>query len=119
MMHPPQEQNVIPGRRVAGVGVAVIVAIAAGALVAQGIASCRTRELATEGQAARGPAIPADVHGMETRVFTVEAQGLDMHAQAEAQLAHYGWVDRDRGIVHVPIDVAFDLYLARAAGGKP
>ena len=116
MIHPPQEQNVVPGRRIAVVGVAAIVATAAGAFVAYGIGSCRTRELATEGQAAQGPAIPADVHGMETRVFTVEAQGLDTHEQAEAQLTHYGWVDRDRGIVHVPIDVAFALYLSRERG---
>jgi hypothetical protein len=33
-------------------------------------------------------------------------------------LQSFGWSDRERGVVHVPIERAFDLYLsgARAAG---
>jgi hypothetical protein len=29
-----------------------------------------------------------------------------------ARLAAYGWVDRARGTIHVPLDVAIELYLA-------
>jgi hypothetical protein len=38
---------------------------------------------------------------------------------AEDQLTSYGWVDEERGIVRVPIDVAIDLYLERAEGEAP
>jgi hypothetical protein len=43
---------------------------------------------------------------------------LDLNAQREQQsnaLKSYGWVDRDRGIVHIPIDRAIDLILERGA----
>lgn len=32
-----------------------------------------------------------------------------LRAQQEADLQSYGWIDRDKGIVRVPIDVAMDL----------
>jgi hypothetical protein len=33
-------------------------------------------------------------------------------AAADQRLDSYGWVDRERGIVHVPLAVAIELYLA-------
>ena len=38
----------------------------------------------------------------------------DQLAHEDTQLQGYGWVDRDQGIVHIPIDRALDLM---AAGG--
>jgi hypothetical protein len=34
-------------------------------------------------------------------------------AEEQAVLSSYGWVDRDQGIVHIPIDRAMDLLLER------
>lgn len=36
-----------------------------------------------------------------------------MRAISEAGLHDYGWVDRDAGIVHLPIERAMDLYARR------
>lgn len=35
--------------------------------------------------------------------------------RADAQLRTYGWVDRNRGVIHVPLEVATELYLAEPA----
>jgi hypothetical protein len=41
-----------------------------------------------------------------------EATLAERQARAERdRLAHYGWVDRSRGLVHIPVEVAARLYL--------
>jgi hypothetical protein len=116
MVHPPQEPDVLPIRNVSLVGLGLIVAIAACCLTAAGIEACGTRGRAPE-RAASGPAIPANVSDMETRVFTVQAQGLEANQRAEQLLSGYSWVDRDRGIVRVPVEVAYQLLLQKQQGG--
>jgi hypothetical protein len=37
-----------------------------------------------------------------------------LRAAEEAELGGYGWVDAQAGIVHIPIERAMDLYVARA-----
>jgi hypothetical protein len=106
MKHPPQEADQIPGRAMVGVGVGVVIAAVVGVLIAYGLEHCGDRS-------GEGPAFTGDVNGMETRAFALEAQGLEDHARDEQQLQTYGWSDRAHRIVHVPIDVAFDLYLRR------
>jgi len=116
MIHPPQDADTIPERRVTGVLVFVIVAIVMCGLAAAWIESCGTRGR-SQWRAAKGPAIPDDVSGMETRVFPVQAQGIEMNQRAEQLLSTYSWVDRDRGIIRVPIEVGYQLLLQRQRGG--
>jgi len=49
-----------------------------------------------------------------------------LNAQEDARLSSYGWVDKNTGIVHVPIDRAIDLIAQRgiaetkgSPGGTP
>jgi len=39
--------------------------------------------------------------------------------QQHDRLNSYGWVDRDKGVIHVPIEKAIDQYLAQQQGKKP
>ncbi|NVB81799.1 MAG: hypothetical protein HOV81_25615 [Kofleriaceae bacterium] len=116
MTHPPQEPDVVPVRNVSAIGLGVIVAIAACCLAATGIASCGTRGRSPY-RAAAGPEIPQDVSEMETRPFTVEAQGLEANQRAEQLLSQYSWIDRDKGTVRVPVEVAYQLLLQKQHGG--
>ena len=117
MIHPPQEPDIVPGRPIAAVGFGLIVAIVACAVTAVGIEACSTRGRAPW-RFALGPPIPADVSGVETRPFAVEAQGLEMNQRAEQLLSTYSWVDRDRGVVRVPITVGFQLLLQKQGGAR-
>jgi hypothetical protein len=118
MKHPAQEPDTVPGGTITGAIIGVVVAIGIGGLVAYGILAWRTDVLAGDPSAAaeqmRG--VPPEVNAMETRPFSVEAQGPGSHQIAEAHLSSYGWVDRAHRIIHVPIRVAFELYLARGQG---
>lgn len=42
-----------------------------------------------------------------------------LRATEEADLTNYGWVDRNNGIVHIPIDRAMDLILQRGLPTRP
>ena len=117
MKHPPQESDLVPGRTIATVAAGVVVASAIGVLAAYAIRRASARELAGGAPPAR-PHVPAEVNAMEAVPFSVEAQGLDMNRRAAAYLASYGWIDRERGLVHIPIEAAFEVVLARR-GGKP
>lgn len=124
MKHPAQEPNRVPSNLVVASTLGVIVAIAIGCLVAQAIASWRTAEQRSNPRAPaerlRGvppEVVPPEVNAIETLPFSVEAQGLAAHQVAETWLSGYGWIDRGRRIIHVPIEVAFDAYLARLASG--
>lgn len=109
MKHPAQENDVVPGRKIGLVGIGIIVATVVCALVAWGLG----RNALSAG--ARVLGVPPNPAAIENAPYIVEAQGLALTKRSEAYLASYGWVDRDRGIVHIPIDVAMQLYLARHA----
>jgi hypothetical protein len=41
-----------------------------------------------------------------------EQRGAGFDAQQRAELEGWGWVDRERGLVHIPVDRAIDLLLS-------
>ena len=78
-------------------------------------------------QAERGPlAVPAEVGrskiGLaEQDFFDVAVRGSRENARKRDRLASYGWVDRNAGVVHIPIDRAMELVAqgVRPAPGAP
>jgi hypothetical protein len=55
--------------------------------------------------------VPAELPGVELRVFGVPTEAERKNVAARKRLDACGWADRNRGLVHIPIDVAIDLYL--------
>lgn len=122
MKHPPQEPDAVPSGLVTAIIGLVIVAIGVAVVIMRGMETHRTRELRGDPRASavQRTGVPGEVNAMETAPFALEAQGIMDHELAGLRLGRYGWVDRARQIVHVPIGVAFDLYLARQqAAGAP
>ncbi len=119
MKHPPQEPDLVPGRKIAGVAAGVVASTIAGVLAAWGIARCDARDVEDERFTRRvRDEASVEVNGIERALFRIEAQGLEMNQRAAAHLSSYGWIDRDRGIVRIPIEAAFQVVLARR-GGQP
>ncbi|MGZ6029906.1 MAG: hypothetical protein ACXWK5_10840, partial [Myxococcaceae bacterium] len=55
------------------------------------------------------------------RVFALDQRAAQKRLQQMERLRSYGWVDREAGVAHVPIDEAVRMYLAEQAkkGGQP
>jgi hypothetical protein len=52
---------------------------------------------------------------IEFQLFDLEARGVDKRGLDRIRLESHGWVDRDRGIAHIPIDTAMTLTLERSS----
>ncbi|MES1207134.1 MAG: hypothetical protein ABUS79_14450 [Pseudomonadota bacterium] len=61
---------------------------------------------------------PHRVGQVRQEVFTIATPKPTPLEQQTRALEEYGWIDRRRGIVHVPIEVGMDLVLADARAGK-
>ena len=104
-----QQSDWIHGRAIGGIMIGFVLATALGVAVAWGLESFQSDEL---GRHPRTTAVvPPEVNAIETRPYSVEAQGIDDNQRAESWLSSYGWVDRTSQVVHIPIETAIDLYL--------
>lgn len=61
---------------------------------------------------------PEEVSEVESARFGLPTAAERQAADARHRLDSYGWVDREAGLIHVPIDVAIELYLASPHGTK-
>jgi len=55
------------------------------------------------------PEQSSSVGGLHSELFARPAAGELLKQQQRAELDRYGWVDREHGIVRLPIDVALDV----------
>jgi hypothetical protein len=72
---------------------------------------------ALERPAARALRAPEPHVAYATGLFERHARPVPTREPPE-RLSSYGWVDRERRIVHIPIDRAKQLYLARQRAGR-
>ena len=108
-MIPPiqQEPDRVPRGlvRVSAVAVAVAIAASVGAVLLLGRGGL--------GEMGRVDSRPPE--NLDVELFQLEAPGERMRRLGDDRLGRYGWVDRARGLVHVPLDVAIELYLQERA----
>ena len=104
--------------KVIGVGVVSLVIFALCTVWAAKILSRETASVeAATGAARAGKDIGKDEIGIVDQVpFIIDHRFHYWREAHDAKLNSYGWVDRAKGIAHVPIDKAMD---AVAAGAQP
>jgi hypothetical protein len=119
-----QEEDTVPGRALVWVGLSAILVAVLAVVVS-------TALLGRSGQAklGGGPAGRVEEHGdvappaiglIEQTLIEHEERGLLQRRVEEARLGSYGWVDRGRGVAHIPIERAMALFVAenRADAGE-
>lgn len=117
--HQPVEVNT---RLVIGLGVLFVIAAAVLHLALAGLFFSFQRQ---EARADRpgSPFLEARPSPPPPRLQAAPAGELEVYqATQQARLNGYGWVDRDAGVVHIPIDRAMDLLVLRgvpAGTGTP
>lgn len=113
--HPPAEEDVLPSGKIYMVGIIALIVFFLGSLAAGiGMQSVRQQVNPT------GPApLPLQagqqkIGMVEQRLFEHANQGPTWREAAHRRLDGFGWVDRQKGIAHIPIDRAMDLVVQGA-----
>jgi hypothetical protein len=108
-----QEEDLMAGRAITLVATAVLLltlamCIWAGQLLAGYEREQRPSRRFPEARLPR----PTEAGGIEQETFGRVPQARIDREQQRRRLHGFGWVERERGVVHVPIDRAIDLYVA-------
>jgi len=102
--------------KVIGVGVLSLIIFAGGTIWAVSIFHRETaRAHATSGPA-RNPVMlgQPEIGIVDQALFEGDHRLADWRAERKARLNGYGWVDRSKGVAHVPIEKAMDEVLSGA-----
>jgi hypothetical protein len=96
-----------------GVGVASIAIFALATVWSTHILNSTRAEMQPGGP----PPIPKQVDQYEVgivnlRVFALDQRAAQKRLQQMERLRSFGWVDREAGLAHIPIDDAMKMYLA-------
>lgn len=101
-----QEPDRVPRRILVQAAIVIGAGIAASVLVTLLLIAPYVGELTRPSEKIPGP--------LDTGLFLLPTEGELERQAAEQRLHSYGWVDRARGIVHVPLEVAIEQYLQEA-----
>ena len=116
--HPQQEMS---WPWIIGVGVASMAIFAVATVWSTHILNTTRAEMQPGGP----PPIPKQVDQYEVgivnlRVFALDQRAAQKRLQQLERLRSYGWVDREAGVAHIPIDEAMKMYVAdQAKKGQP
>lgn len=99
-----QEPDALASRKLMAVTVASILTMAVALVVAALL-------LDRWGRPARSVSVPAGP--LEQTLILDTQRGLDLKREQRAALERWAWVDRDAGVVRMPIDRAIDLVVER------
>jgi len=104
-------------KKVIAIGIVSLIVFALGTFWAVTILHRETARAHASTGASHAPMIGQPEIGIVDQVlFTGDHRLADWRAERAARLNGYGWVDRSKGIAHIPIDKAMDEI---AAGALP
>lgn len=110
---PPPDRGQLPSRRIALVALGWLLLMAA-ALGGTGWWEHRTRP---EPQAPASPVMGrSEQANIDQRPFALTDDARRLGASQRQRLESYGWVDRDAGLIHVPVERAREQVLAGEGG---
>jgi len=118
---PPEAQadEHIAGFKIVAVGVIALVVFGAATWWSSRILDRSARTLSPSGPIPVGSEIGKAEIGIVDQTPFETTRGAEHYRRRELQrLNGYGWVDAQKGIIHVPIDIAIDRFLAEQGAKK-
>ncbi|MBZ0237067.1 MAG: hypothetical protein K8M05_32355 [Deltaproteobacteria bacterium] len=97
-----KRRDVVPGGVLALLGVATVAIIA----ITIGVVDLLGGAVSTA-----APPPPRERSAVEVHDFGLETDAERERREAGQRLRSWGWIDRNTGRIHVPLDVAVELYL--------
>jgi hypothetical protein len=118
---PPEEER-LPYRRVVAVLFASMVLFTGAVLWARSILLDETRAALPRGEAPALEVGKDEIGIVDQRMFELEGRAERLRRDQRRRLDSYGWVDRDAGVIHIPIQRAMDEVvseLSRTGEARP
>jgi hypothetical protein len=110
-----QEDDLLAGRALTALGVAVVLIVIGAGFGVSCLVVGRERTLRPSGAfPERLLPRPSEHSAIEQDSFERPSRAKRQHEREAKVLGSYGWTDRGRGLVRIPIDRAIDLYVAEA-----
>ena len=107
-----QERDRIPSRKILVIGIGSIVVFAIGVIIATWMLQVRERKFLPHGPPPLPPLAGEPKIGIVNQIpFAIPSDFLDRQRE---RLSSYGWVDRARGQVHIPIERAMQWAVEEA-----
>jgi hypothetical protein len=119
---PPEAQadEHVAGTKVVAIGVTALVVFGAAVAWSAKILDRTTRTLSPSGPLPVGKEIGKAEIGIVDQTPFETTRGAELYRREQLKrLNGYGWVDPNKGIIHVPIDRAIDELLSQQQGRKP
>ncbi|HTO97586.1 MAG TPA: hypothetical protein VMK66_11125 [Myxococcales bacterium] len=104
------EDKNLPYRQIIAVGVGTIIVFALSIIWSTTILRASEKEMHPAGP----PPLPPGVNQYEVgivnqRMFSLDQRAAQKRLQQMDRLNRYGWIDRQAGVAHIPIDVAMEM----------
>jgi hypothetical protein len=116
---PAQADEHVAGSKLVAVGVISLIVFAAATVWSTGILRGTARTLQPTGPLAPAKDIGKPEIGIVDQTPFETTRGADRYRRRDLEiLDSYGWVDRQKGIIHIPIDRAIDRFLSEQQGKK-
>jgi hypothetical protein len=112
------QQEILPRGAIAGVLFAALAIGAALCFTAYLLQWWRVGALRSARPGERLVPAPRDVSNRQEPLFRIANPRVSDAERDRRLLSGYGWLDRDRRIIHIPIERAMDLVAARARGQR-
>jgi hypothetical protein len=119
---PPEAQadEHVAGTKVVAIGVTALVVFGAAVAWSAKILDRTARTLSPSGPLPVGKEIGKTEIGIVDQTPFETTRGAELYRREQLKrLNGYGWVDPNKGIIHVPIDRAIDELLSQQQGRKP
>jgi hypothetical protein len=104
------EDKNLPYRKIVGVGIIAVIVFGLSIVWSTSLLRSAEKEMHPAGP----PPLPAGVNQYEVgivnqRMFSLDQRAAQKRLQQMNRLNTYGWLDRQAGVAHIPIDVAMDM----------
>jgi hypothetical protein len=112
-----QEDDAVASRKVSAVMATGVVVTVLSVAVAGWLLSA-TRAGLPWHEAASAPIAPRQIARIHQTPIERDRHGLDLRERQRRSLEEYRWLDRERGVVQIPIDRAMQIVVDDAAKGN-
>lgn len=105
--HPPEEER-LPFGRVVAAGVTALVLFTVAVAWERSMLAGEVHAALPHGEAPADRVGRDEIGIVDQKMFELEGRAEGLRRDQVQRLGSYGWVDRDAGVIHIPIQRAMD-----------